>query len=433
WLYCLGLYHLFNTFGPAAPIALQWLMLVATFGLSGAATIDRSHVSAALLVLPVAILTSSQRFFVRPGLVTLLLLATFVWVLQRWRRLGGNGIWALPALQVLWTNSHTLFLVGPFLVGLLLAVEVGERSLVGASDRRALKPLALVFGLVTVSCLLNPYGLRGVAFPFELWEQMRSPVFKTYISEFHGPFSFAEPFVAVRWFVVLIGLCVLSVLGNLRCIDSFLGLLCLSQLGFALLAIRNLPLFALTAVPLVVDNLGSRWRSGAGRVERVLAWVALIGVCGGSLVSAWELETDRFNVWQTDTNQFGLGVATNRFPTAAVAFMKTHGLHGPIFNTLLEGSYLTAEHVPVFIDPRNDIYGDAYFDRFFRIQREPGAWRDAVNEFGFVLALVDLASPLASTLARDPGWRLVFADPTSALFVRDDLPGAPPALRTTDD
>src|SRR5262249_31131468 len=25
WLYCLGLYHLFNTFGPAAPIPLPWL------------------------------------------------------------------------------------------------------------------------------------------------------------------------------------------------------------------------------------------------------------------------------------------------------------------------------------------------------------------------------------------------------------------------
>src|SRR5262249_1834747 len=150
------------------------------------------------------------------------------------------------------------------------------------------------------------------------------------------------------WFVVLIGLCVLSVIGNHRRVDPFLGLLCLSQLGFALLAIRNLPLFALTAVPLVVDNLGARWRSGAGRVEHALVRIALIAGCGVSLVYAWELKTDRFNVWQNDTNEFGLGIATNRYPTAAVSFMKANDLRGPIFNTLLEGSYLTAEHVPVF-------------------------------------------------------------------------------------
>ena len=70
---------------------------------------------AALLAWLPALLVLSGRMYVRPETLTLLYFAIFMAVLVRWDRYPGLA-WVLPFVQVVWVNSHGLFVLGPIVL-----------------------------------------------------------------------------------------------------------------------------------------------------------------------------------------------------------------------------------------------------------------------------------------------------------------------------
>lgn len=427
WLFCALLDLLYRTCGPAGPILLKSAAWMATFAIVTASAVCRRTIVAACVVLPVAILTASIRFFERPELVTYLLLATFVAVIERYRRRPTAVLWSLPLLQILWANAHTVFILGPLVLGLFVVTEAW-RVLRGNIPARALATPLAVLGAGLVACLVTPYGITGIRFAIGLFGQFESPALAPYIQEFRGPFAFPQWFFAVRCFVLLIALSLASTLVNLRGLDPFRSGLLLSQLALAITAIRNLPLFAIVSVPFVLANLRtSRWamaRSPRGwRADLLL--VATGVTC---VVLAWDMATNRFAVRQGDTGMVGLGVAPNRYPVRTTERLVEAQLPGPIFNTLIEGSYLTAQGVPVFVDPRLEIYPEAFWQRFTDLQRSPADWRRAVTDFGFRVALVDLGAGIARFLLNEPDWQLVEFDAAAALFVHRSVTSVTPRI-----
>jgi len=430
WLYCLALYELMRSLGPAAVVVVKTLAVGMAFALVTLPRVRRAGAVAAGAVVLVGLLAASDRLLVRPELVTWVLFGAFLFVLDRQRTRGGRGIWLLPALQLVWVNTHASFALGPLLVGLGLGVALAAAWLGrDVAARSSLRPLALVFALVLAACFVNPYGAEGLLVPFRQFAQIRHSVFKEVISEYQSPFAPGPLHVAVAAFWLLIGMCLASAAANLRRLDPFWSLLCAGQLYLATIAVRNLPLFALAALPFILSNLErapvlQRLRptvAGAGRRALALATIAL------SLWFVRDLATDRFSVRQNDSKQFGLGIADHRYPVAAVDFLDRAGLDGRIFATLLESSYLIARGRPVFADPRGDFHDDARFARYLDAQRDPAAWRVAVREYDIRIALTSLASPLVKLLERDDEWRLVFFDTVAAVYVRaDSLAGLTP-------
>lgn len=434
WLYCLGLHYLVTGAGAAAAIIAKAAILLVSFALVTAAVLNRRNGVAAAIMLMLAILAAQQRFFVRPELITYLMFGAYVWLIARYRRRPGRLIWLLPLLQVLWTNAHTTFVLGPVVVGLLLAAMLIEQVV----DRRhSAGRLATVGGLVAgtaAACFVNPYGLEGVRFPFQLLSQIRGTVFKEHISEFRSPFDFGSAYTAVVYYEILIAVCALVAAGALwrtRRLDPFWTLLCLSQLYLSSLAIRNLPLFALAAVPFVLVHLphaapadDEGGRTSQGRWLRAVLTAGVLGTCG---VESWAIVTDRAAARQGDTNQFGLGIAEHRFPSRAYRFLRDSQLDGRVFATMAESSFLLFHEVPVFFDPRLEVYGEAHFARAMRIQQNTTEWRAAAVEYGFQIALVEIGSSMLNRLEEDrENWRLVYFDDAAAIYLRngyrDDLP-----------
>jgi hypothetical protein len=75
------------------------------------------------LVSVAAILTIEYRFFFRPELVSYLLAAATLWVLDRARGGRAEWLWLLPVIQILWVNTH-LFAVG----WILMLAYLGEET-----------------------------------------------------------------------------------------------------------------------------------------------------------------------------------------------------------------------------------------------------------------------------------------------------------------
>lgn len=438
WIFCLGLYYLYEACGAAGVILAQCMVMLASFAILTSIFLKRENLPAAALVLTLAVLAASQRFQSRPEQVTYLLIAVFLYVIQRARDGRTAWAWILPPLQIVWTNAHTLFILGPFLVGFWLMSELFDRFRSPRGSEAAeshatgrWRIAALVFALTFAACLLNPYGLRGLAFPFLLATEIHGTAFKEHISEFAGTFSFSQKFTAVIFYEVLLTLCIVSTLINLRRLDGFWLMVCISLGYLAVIAIRNLPLFCLVAVPFVIQNVSRSqiWhRRGVCQtlpVISILTSALVIVICLGA---SWSMATDRFSVWQKDTNEFGLRMATNRYPHRAVEFLRAAAPAGPIFNTMMEGSYLLAHGFPVFIDPRLEVYGEEFFTEYMQMLMDEQAWQRGLEKYGIRVAVVDLISKAVTFLRDDPAWQLVFFDSVAAVFVRADTAGDLPVV-----
>lgn len=149
---------------------------------------------AALCWLP-ALALMATRFDPRPEVFSCLFLAGYLAVLNRADRVPRLA-WVLPGIQVLWVNTHSLFILGPIVLACcwlerasryLLGPAGGSRIAGPGLSHRAGHFLA-ASAAVLLGTLVNPYGARAWILPLELWPKIGDPSnpYKSYIDEFTG-------------------------------------------------------------------------------------------------------------------------------------------------------------------------------------------------------------------------------------------------------
>src|SRR5262249_75743 len=150
-------------------------------------------------ILALGIAAPSTRFVGRPEIVSFAGLAFSLAVVPPLVHATDRRLMCLAtACQALWTNGHTLFILGPLVAWIHAACHLVRRLLTspagdaGARWALPLRSPAFVTALaVTGACLLNPYGLRGMLFPLRLFgELQKSSVTGRFIQELWSPFRF---------------------------------------------------------------------------------------------------------------------------------------------------------------------------------------------------------------------------------------------------
>jgi tetratricopeptide (TPR) repeat protein len=162
-----------------------------------------------------ALLLIGTRVPPRPEIASLAFIAAYMAILFQSGRQPAFA-WALPAVQLLWVNTHSLFILGPVIMGAYLA----DRAVVNRfqtprakgegqvpDGRHSLAHLGLASLAVVAACFVNPYGLKGVLLPFELFPKISSQggIYKANILEFYSPARFLEDAttpIAIRALVV---------------------------------------------------------------------------------------------------------------------------------------------------------------------------------------------------------------------------------------
>lgn len=423
WLFCLLQLAVCTVGGFGAATLAATFLVVASFALCvEAAKGWRAPVSTAFVV-GLAAVASSERFVVRPELFSFLFLALYLVLICRWRGGGGRGLWLLPAIQVVWTNSHALFALGPALLVQLWIVEAIRARRSGDPSGR-LRQASLVLVLVFAACLLNPYGLSGALFPLRLLAQTQGTLYKEAISELKGPIEFSGAFT-VQAFYLLVALTLASAAFARRRADAFLGLVCATHAFLAFSSVRNLPLFALAAVPFLVSNL--RGRGVAPVVARMRPWAA-VGVSALCLTGAGLSASNALSLLRSDKRVFGIGLAPNAYPLGSLDFLRARGWSGKVFNTLVEGGVLEANGWSAYFDPRLEVHSESVFREGLAAAHDPAAFRRIVERYGCRVALVALDCPFYNNIASKLGWKLVAFDAAGAVFADPSLAATWPAL-----
>jgi tetratricopeptide (TPR) repeat protein len=341
-----------------------------------------------------AILAGSDRFMIRPELFTFLFIAIYLYILHKHR--DGRELYLLPLLQILWVNMHGLFVLGPvmvlcYIIGGLATWKLKlpfEWNREGALDRKRFLRLARVFGLLVLATFINPYGYRLAFYPVTLFIEVSQVenIVGASVVELIPPFSIGHllNMEFLMFYKLLFVSSLLTFFLNYRRVNLSHLLLYTAFFYLSTLAVRNITLFAIVAVPFAVFNVEGfltelRVFKGSS-FETVLKYVAsvvLVLVVGYYLAS---LYSNDYYLRKGRFMRTGLGLSEVRYPKGAIDFVQRNGIKGNVFNSPGFGGYL---------------------------------------RYGVNYALIKSFSRLSVFLYKDPAWKLVYCDEVAVVFVKN--------------
>lgn len=374
---------------------------------------------------------------VRPVIGSLVLLAAYGLLLERFRQRGRAWpLVLLPLLQVIWANLQGLSALGPALVGAYalgagvaalfdgrspwLARELGR----GLSKSRYVGLLAGAFSACLLAGCATPFGWRAVTFPSLLLGRLlptAENVFSQSIAENVPPFVLEQQtgeFWHFKW--MLLALAVTLLLAGRRVRLSHLLILG-GFLALALIANRNVLLLYWVATPIAALYLAPRLRVLAVRMGRagrpVLrlanagAFIAVSCLCARAVAAEPSLG---------EPSAFRAPVESARLLAQLPP--------GPIFNADHQGGYLIWQLYPRFrpyMDTRLVLRTAGEYTEYLGLSDYPERFAkfQARSQFRYVLlpvAFPERYQGLIAELYASSEWRLLFTDGSEVLFGRRD-------------
>lgn len=400
---------------------------------------------AVVWVLPIVCITG--RANERPEMLSLLFLAVWLWIATHSDHRPG-WIWFLPLLQLVWVNCHALFVLG-LVVGFSYAVDAVARDL--AQGRFGLAPrttgpdfrmIWIVGGLVALACFVNPYFEEGALFPLTLYRKFSTEkeFYSVNIREFQPPINFIRRMGLASFTNIYL----LSELGSwLMAASSFVVLALVRRrwslfrlllfAGFSHLAwqaSRNTNIFALISGFVACENfsdfrrlspLKSQALPVSSHTRRTVGMIALMSVlCILVVTGVWNQIGER-------NKPFRLGEAPNWFIHDAARFAGQPGFPEWAFvahNGQAEVYiYHNGPQRKVFMDARLEVCTQQTFQAFNGILQKMSdfdpSWTAPFRERIMPVVILDSRSsrPAINGMLNNPGWRLVFADPSAAVFL----------------
>ena len=437
WRYYVLCFQVAEAFGLNGLILAKCAVILTAFGVLAVAFRAREGwiTSAGLLMVAVLIY---PRLRLRPEVMSFVWLATTLLCLDRYRR-NGPIAWlvALPVVQILWANTHTLWVLGPVLIWTAVICETLQKLLSTrfvwlAGEGHAIEGIRLrrltVAAIAVSSCgLATPYFLEGALYPITLWQQIRAgSELSLLIHELRSPLLDARynfhyiAYLTVMW---------LSAASFLLRPDRFVLTRLAWWAGFlllSLLSVRNLSLFGFIAAAVTVAHLRDwteepqstppdglrRWIPRAARSTAALLSISLTAA----------VVTDAFWVEQNYPHRFGFGVEESRFPVRAMAYVKEQGIPTPVLSNLGEGGYiLYAEgERSVYVDGRLEVYGQEVLARVLPELADAERFRAIADEYEIDTAVLSVswAHDAINGLEQRPDWVAVYFDPSYIVYVR---------------
>lgn len=377
----------------------------------------------ACLTVALAIALGAGHWTARPHLFSFVAIVILLGMLEGRPR---KPILACAVLFVIWANLHGGFVYGWILIGIYLVGSLGE--LVWSEDRAAwrerVRYYLTMLATATTVTLLNHHGLELHQHLFGFFSK---PFLMDNTAEFVSP-DFHE--FSGKVFLAVLLLCLVSLtLYRRRPTLPRLLVVC-AGVAFALISIRNIPLFGLTALPILALHVDELWRrlpdpggvrarfaSTAGQTSTLPWALPIAGLLAGLAVAG-----GRVGSLQLIRDEFDGTI----FPVAAVAKARSEHLEGRLFSEFAWGGYLVYAwpEQKIFIDGGTDFFGEDLFREYGTIKQMGPGWRDLLAKRDISLMLLRRESTLTHEMARDGRWNLWYCDSLAVMLRRSPATSA---------
>ncbi|MEE4273500.1 MAG: hypothetical protein V2I67_17630, partial [Thermoanaerobaculales bacterium] len=423
WLFQIIVAGLFDLGGAPLLVAMRMLLvavlMILLIRISVSSGLDPP---VALVLAALCVIGARPRFFLRPELVTLVLLPLAVWLFsdrdgRRWWPL------SLVAVIALGVNLHGAILVAPILISVWFAGEVTGQVLDHNLDRGRLLSGAVGVIVAAAAPLLNPHGASIWTVPFKLTEMVRLPHIPN--PEWISPTPSDAPALYLAMLVALVALG----LGSRTPQHWFASA---ATAALALKHIRNIGLF-FVLLPLSVAPALARWPAwttkphGGTSRRRLRSTLCLLLIATLAFAAA-------LRPWP----RAGFGFADRWYPQRALEFMADNDLRrGRLYNDVRFGGWLTLQGSPgtqIFIDDRNEIHEPLLKEIWEIFSRsDVAAWEALLSRWQIDTVLLRYHEPLrvATPAGEDLGrrgfstlwfpterWATVYWDDVAIVLVR---------------
>jgi len=377
----------------------------------------------------------------RPHLFTLLFFVVAMHITER----AADGrtrllAWLVP-LVLLWTNLHGGF----FVVFLLLACYIGSDLLNAVLERdpvarrgyiSATRPWLIAFFACLAVTFINPYGWQ---LHKHVIDYISDPYQLQHINEFasmnfHLPVVvYFEPLMVIAFLVAVWDA------RNRRFAPVFASI---GWLHLALIAQRNLPLFALAAAPSVARGISALICDA--RISSLATWIPDVSAWFVRSTASFD-ETDRIPrlhlvsvaavaviglllmLPKPVSEKFASTYDPTAYPESALPLLLASDVHH-IFSEDEWGDYLIYQlypHKQVFVDGRSDFYGDDFGERYLDLMNVKWDWQQTLDKYAIDTIVLSPKFALTSTLKISRDWRVVYDDSVAVIFRRNQSEPVP--------
>ncbi len=399
WLSQVLLAASYNLAGWTGPIVLAAACIAVTFALLTWILGQRLPAFFAIVVTLVALLVPVQHLLARPHVFVLpVMLAWAYGLLSAGERGRAPSFWLLP-LIALWANLH-----GGFIFGLVLVGGFALEALWNA-DRAQRNTLALrwaVFGVAAVAaCCVTPYGWGSILAARKILDlgELLHLIYEWMPADFSRLSMFELAIL-----VLIAG----ALYGGVKLSPPRIALV-LGLLHMALAHNRNIEIFALLLPIVVMTPVAAQFGFRPARFAQSgmpAAATAVLLVLAG----CWS--------WVLSANA-GFAPPERQSPAAAVEVLKARNPKR-VLNDLPFGGYLIWRQMPVFIDGRAELYGEAFEMAYYRALqlKDVSLFLDMLKTWEIDAVLLTPATPAVGLLDNIGGWQRIYSDENAVLHVR---------------
>jgi len=332
----------------------------------------------------------------RPHLLVWPILALWTVIMMRAsdeRRAPALG-WS--ALILLWANLH-----GSWALGLAIAALFALDTVIAVKwERRALLGW-LVFGLVsTALALLTPNLLDGFLHPLHVSQMATLQL----VQEWRPSDLKTTP-----WFFAVLGVVVVALIWRRPKLSLVRAFLLAALLAMALYQMRHQAALAIVAAIVLAPVFGraaANDRVAEDPKQRRQLYVGLAAAVAVLALVRFALPL--------------LPAENEANPRRALAAIPPELRHQPVFNGYTLGGPLILAGTPVYIDGRQDFYGDRFLLDYKRMLDgdEPAFEAEAARR-GITWTILPVKSAkLVPKLDKSPHWRRLYADSAVVIHVR---------------
>ncbi|MBI4096327.1 MAG: hypothetical protein HY425_01275 [Candidatus Levybacteria bacterium] len=413
---------LFQATGFNGLLILNTALILLSFGLIIASVYKKINslalLSCSLLFIPILF----ERTDVRPEFFSFLFLSLFIVILYKFREKSTRWIIILPLIELLWTNTHIYFPIGIAVVFLFLADSISpvilnlfqepdSNKITKPVQRNNIFALFAVLIASSILTLINPNGLKGALYPFEVFQNYGYSIQENQNIFFlwnysHNPAILFFGISAIFLFLFLI------LARKKTCpADWFISIFFFI---LAMTSIRNFPLFVFAAfIPLArsFSKINLSLPKHAKTIFLIFLLILFI------------FEAQQVYV----KNGFGFGAATGA--KEGTDFFLKNNLKGPIFNNFDIGSYLIYRLYPkekVLIDGRPEAYPASFLQTMYIPMQEDSKIFEKMDEkykFNTIFFSHTDQTPWAETflkqISQNNKWNMVYLDDFTVIFTKN--------------
>ncbi|MCJ7717317.1 MAG: hypothetical protein MUO54_12475 [Anaerolineales bacterium] len=364
---------------------------------------------------------SSLHWLTRPHIFTIFF--TVIWGIELEKlRIGIRRSWIIfPLIMLIWVNTHGAFIAG-ILIWVFYFVGFCIDQKYSCEKFKTLLLIGLSSLLVT---LINPDG-------FGIWKTGFGFLGNSYLVSHTAEYLPPDFQHGSTWpFLLLIVISIVILALSIKRAEVYQVLLISGWTAMALYSARNIPLYAVIVVPILVKMGAENIRAikYSAITDRFIEyqyklmifeqplkggfWFSLVIIAVGILLyKGFSLD------FQNKGNQF----LNDVFPVEAVDWIEENNLKGEGFNYFPWGGYLLYRIWPdklVFIDGQTDFYGEALTRQYEQVITISPGWEVVLDQYNIDWVLMPTESDLSAALESIPCWAPVYRDKLSEIIIRE--------------